>query len=297
MVNYNPKEWFKIIVHFHKSDTFRILAPTMAFLGLLTAIVCFIERKFLSIEVPALTIFHQISGFIISLVLVFRINSAYDRWWEGRKLWGSLINTTRNLAIRLHTFVPITDSQLRSDLHRLISNYPFALKEHLRGNDTNEDILFTPQLPELAYTKVQHKPNFIARQLTQLCLDHCKQQAHTPNDYLILSENLGQLTDICGACERIKRTPIPYSYSMFIKKVIFLYVVTMPITFGLTIGYWAVPIVMFMFYAFASLEIISEEIEDPFGTDSNDLPTDEMAVRIKENIREILLGDEDELRF
>jgi putative membrane protein len=67
----------------------------------------------------------------------------------------------------------------------------------------------------------------------------------------------------------------------------------MPITFGLTIGFWAIPIVMIMFYAFASLELISEEIEDPFGTDSNDLPTDEISVRIKENIREILLGDED----
>lgn len=109
----------------------------------------------------------------------------------------------------------------------------------------------------------------------------------------MLSENLNQLTDICGACERIKRTPIPYSYSIFIKKIIFLYIVTMPISFGLTIGYWAIPIVMIMFYAFASLEIISEEIEDPFGTDSNDLPTDELSVRIKENIREILLGDED----
>lgn len=67
----------------------------------------------------------------------------------------------------------------------------------------------------------------------------------------------------------------------------------MPVTFGLTVGYWSVPIVMIMFYAFASLELISEEIEDPFGVDSNDLPTDEIAVRIKENVREILLGDED----
>lgn len=293
MVNYNPKEWFKNIVHFHKSDTARILFPTMALLGLITATICFIERKFLSIEIPALTIFHQISGFIISLVLVFRINSAYDRWWEGRKLWGALINTTRNLAIKLHVTVPRNDLAVRTELFQLISNFPFALKESLRNNDTVEDIMFTPSLNETAYKKAGHKPNLIARQLTALCLQQTKKHVETPNDYLVLSENLNQLTDICGACERIKKTPIPYSYSMFIKKVIFLYVVTMPVAFGLTIGFWAVPIVMFMFYAFASLEIISEEIEDPFGTDSNDLPTDEISVRIKENVREILLGDED----
>ncbi len=293
MVSYNPKDWFRLIFQFHKSDTFRILIPTMTLLGAITFGICIIEKKFLTIEIPTLTIFHQIAGFIISMVLVFRINTAYDRWWEGRKLWGALINNTRNLAIKLHAFVPGDDLKTRTELHKQISNFAFALKEHLRDNVTNEDISFTELFKEQAYNKVSHKPNYIARQLGAYCLEITKKNNHSPNDYLVLTENLNQLADICGACERIKKTPIPYSYSLFIKKIIFIYIVTMPIAFGLTIGYWAIPIVMIMFYAFASLEIISEEIEDPFGTDDNDLPTDEMAVRIKENIREILLGDED----
>jgi putative membrane protein len=99
---------------------------------------------------------------------------------------------------------------------------------------------------------------------------------------------VNELTDICGACERIRTTPIPYSYSIFIKKVIFIYVITMPFTFGLSVGYWSIFIVMMMFYAFASMELISEEIEDPFGADDNDLPTDEIADRIRINTNEIL---------
>jgi putative membrane protein len=293
MVTYNPKEWFRLIIQFHKSDTFRILLPTMLLLGAITATICVIEKKFLKIEVPALTIFHQIAGFIISMVLVFRINTAYERWWEGRKLWGALINNSRNLAIKLHAIIPANDLKSRQEFHVLISNFPFALKEHLRNNVTNEDISFLPIHTESDYSRVSHKPNFIARQLNSHCVALCKKVQQTPNDFLVLSENLNQLNDICGACERIKRTPIPFSYSSFIKKIIFIYISTMPITFGLTIGFWAIPIVMIMFYAFASLELISEEIEDPFGTDSNDLPTDEISVRIKENIREILLGDED----
>ena len=291
MVTYNPKDWFKLIIHFHKSDTFRILLPTMLMLGSVTATICFIEKRYLNLEVPTLTIFHQIAGFIISMVLVFRINTAYDRWWEGRKLWGSLINNCRNLAIKLDAILHPEDEKARAELHLLISNYPFALKEHLRSNDTIEDIKFTERLKIEEYTKISHKPNFIARHLTAHVLELCKRNTHSHNDYLIVSENLNQLTDICGACERIKKTPIPYSYSIFIKKMIFLYIITMPVAFGLTIGYWAVPIVMFMFYAFASLELISEEIEDPFGTDFNDLPTDEISVRIKENVREILISD------
>jgi len=294
MVTYNPKDWFKLIIQFHKSDTFRILLPTMILLGAMTGVICFIEKKFLgAIEIPALTIFHQISGFIISMVLVFRINSAYDRWWEGRKLWGSLVNNARNLAIKLHSFLARNEIDTRTDFAQIIGNYPFALKEHLRNNDTIEDIRFNSHLIELNYRKIAHKPNYIARQLTVMCLELTKKRLHSPNDYLILSENLNQIIDICGACERIRNTPIPYSYSIFIKKIIFLYILTMPVAFGLTIGYWAVPIVMIMFYAFASLELISEEIEDPFGMDPNDLPTDELSVKIKESVREILLGDED----
>ncbi len=292
MVSYNPKDWFRLIIRFHKSDTFRILLPTLLLLGILTAVVCFIERHYIESNIPSITIFHQISGFVISMVLVFRINSAYDRWWEGRKLWGSLINNSRNLAIKLHAILP-NEQKTRSEVHALISNFPFALKEHLRNNDTAEDIQFNGLLNSQEYAKTAHKPNLIAKNLTLFCLDACKKNPHTQNDYLVLSENLNQLSDICGACERIKNTPIPYSYSIFIKKIIFLYIITMPVAFGLTIGYWAILVVMVMFYAFASLEIISEEIEDPFGTDSNDLPTDEISVKIKENVREILLADFD----
>ncbi len=291
MVTYNPKEWFALIIHFHKSDTIRILFPTMAALGVITAGVCYLETKYMTNTMPSITMFHQIIGFVISMVLVFRINTAYDRWWEGRKLWGSLVNTSRNLANKLHILVNDDDFKTRKILFDLISNFPFALKEHLRNNVIIEDIKFNELLKEEDYKKINHKPNYIAQLLISKVLQECKKNNHTQHDYLIVADNLNQFMEICGACERIKNTPIPYSYSIFIKKIIFLYVITMPISFGLTLGYWAIPIVMIVFYAFASLELISEEIEDPFGVDSNDLPTDEISVRIKENIREILLND------
>ena len=117
MVTYNPKDWIKLIVHLHKSDTMRILLPVIVFLGLITAGVSYLEQRFLTATLPPnLTIFHQISGFIISLVLVFRINSAYDRWWEGRKLWGALLNNSRNLALKLSTIIPKQETRSRQEL-------------------------------------------------------------------------------------------------------------------------------------------------------------------------------------
>lgn len=290
MVTYNPKDWLKLILRFHKSDTIRILLPALLIIGVMTAGVSYIEQNHFKNDLPFnLTIFHQISGFIISLVLVFRINSAYDRWWEGRKLWGSLLNNARNLAIKLNALIPENDLETRRQIHNLIGNYAFAVKDYLRGNTGYFEIEFSDELKKENFDNAAHKPNYIAKQLTTFALNICKKNPQTPHDYLIISENLDDFTEICGACERIKNTPIPYSYSIFIKKIVFIYIITMPISFGLTTGYWSVPIVMIMFYAFASLELISEEIEDPFGTDDNDLPTDEIAEKIKVNTKEILL--------
>jgi ion channel-forming bestrophin family protein len=288
MITYNPKDWFTLIFKFHKSDTFRILFPTMLLLGSITGLVCYLNYEHFFHSQPQMIIFHQISGFIISLVLVFRINTAYDRWWEGRKFWGSLINNSRNLAIQVNTFVPAHDKETRTEFHGLISSFAFSLKEHLRNNINATDIVFSNVLNKDDYSVAVHKPAYISRQLSGFAFQTCKRYNPNPNDYLILTRNINELMEICGGCERIKNTPIPFSYSLFIKKIIFLYVITTPFTFGFTIGYWSVPVVMILFYAFASLELISEEIEDPFGLDPNDLPTDELSLRISEGVQEIL---------
>src|SRR5574338_457986 len=122
MITYNPKDWFTLIFQFHRSDTFRILLPTMLLVGALTGLACYVEQKYLPNNIPPLTIFHQIAVFIISLVLVFRINSAYDRWGEGRKLWGSLVNNSRNRAMWLNAILPKEDAASRALLARQISN-------------------------------------------------------------------------------------------------------------------------------------------------------------------------------
>ena len=105
---------------------------------------------------------------------------------------------------------------------------------------------------------------------------------------IILSTDVGQFTDICGGCERIKNTPIPYSYSAFIKKFIFIYVITLPFGWVFSLGYFVIPIVPFILYVLASLELIAEEIENPFGKDANDLPVDEICNNIEKHVGEIL---------
>jgi putative membrane protein len=115
-----------------------------------------------------------------------------------------------------------------------------------------------------------------------------KQKLITEEKLLALNEELRSFTNIVGACERIKKTPIPYSYSSFIKRIIFLYIITLPLGLIHDLKWATIPIVLFIFYAFGSLELLAEEIEDPFGTERNDLPTDELAITIKKNLKEII---------
>ncbi|MDQ3192135.1 MAG: hypothetical protein M3Q58_11140 [Bacteroidota bacterium] len=289
MVIYNPKDWFKLIFQFHKSDTFRILIPVMLAIGIYTFIVIYIEIEIWELKYKSTTLVHSFLGFIISLLLVFRTNTAYERWWEGRKQWGSLVNNSRNLAIKINAFLPSDQLERRKDLAALIGNYPFALKESLREGVKADELEEYPKHSKEELFKVNHIPNKIAG-LILTEINHAYKNGEISGDQLIvLNEEFRSLTDITGACERIKKTPIPYSYSLFIKKFIFIYVMTMPFGFVSDFHYWAIPIVIFTFYVLASLELIAEEIEDPFGNDANDLPTDDIAQRIRANVKEILL--------
>ena len=103
-----------------------------------------------------------------------------------------------------------------------------------------------------------------------------------------LNAELARFTDITGACERILKTPIPFGYSLFIKKFIFAYTLTLPLGLVDQFGYWSVPLSVFVLYVFGSLELLAEEIEEPFGLDANDLPTDPLADTMRTNVAELL---------
>jgi ion channel-forming bestrophin family protein len=286
MVTYNPKDWFKLIVQFHKSDTFRILLPTIISIGVYAGIVVLLEVHFFNVTTKNPTVMHSILGFVLSMLLVFRTNTAYDRWWEGRKIWGSFVNNSRNLALKLSALVP--NEKDRAEIKLLIVNYLYSTKNHLRDTYVQEEFLPTEQITVSDFADAKHRPNLIAKSLYAKIYELHGKQSLSNEHLFILNEELRSFTDNCGACERIKNTPIPYSYNIFLKKMIFLYVMTLPLFFGSEFKYTTIPITMIVLYVFASIEIIAEEIEDPFGFDDNDLPLDNACLNVKNNLNEIL---------
>lgn len=285
MINYNPKEWFVFILRVTRADTFRKLLPLMVAVAVYAGVVAYLETNYLSNSqaklISNVALMHSVLGFVISLLLVFRTNTAYDRWWEGRKVWGGITNSSRNLAIKIQAVCSEeTDLQF---YRQMIPNFAFALKNMLRENED-----FTELDPVLDLKAEKHLPNQVAaglfshtNQLYRLGkIDHVH--------LLLLNEEIKALTDYCGACERIKNTPIPFTYSVFIKKFIFFYVMTLPFGWVFSLGYFIIPVVVLILYAFASLELIAEEIENPFGTDANDLPVDQICSNIRKHTSELL---------
>ena len=287
MISYNTKDWFTFIFRFHKADTFRTLFPIMLAIGIYAGIIGWLEVEYWNVGknsyVSNITIMHGMLGFVISLLLVFRTNTAYDRWWEGRKMWGALVNNSRNFALKLA--VILKDEDDRSYFRKLIPTYASVLDEHLSDDDTGKGLFDDVDL-EIDHHK--HKPNQVAKMMFQKINDLYDSKKITGDQLIILNSELQSFTDICGACERIKNTPIPYSYSAFLKKFIFFYVMTLPFGYAFSLGYYVIPVVVFIFYVLASLELIAEEIEDPFGEDANDLPTKKIAENIKKHVAELL---------
>lgn len=292
MIAHDPKAWLTPPYHFHRSDTLRRLFPWILVVCCYAALVAWLEMEYWQIGQNSFlrntTVMHTLLGFVISFLLVFRTNTAYERWWEGRKLWGQLTNNSRNLAMKIASFVP-EDNRHRAFFRKIIPLYAKALKNHLRSEDTRIELF--DNLPEQVVQKLdvtKHVPNQVAAFMIRHVQDMRNEQVIDGYQMLAINAELQSFTDICGACERIKNTPIPYSYSVFIKKFIMTYVATLPFGFVFSLGYWVIPIVGFIFYVLASLEIIAEEIEEPFGADENDLPLGRMAHNIEVHIHELL---------
>lgn len=289
MINYNPKNWYGLIFEFHKSDTLRKLLKTLILFGIYCTIIVYLELHFTTFK--STIAIHSLLGFVIGLLLVFRTNTAYDRWWEGRKLWGELTNTSRNLAMKINAILKKDEVEDRKFYSAMISNFVISCKGHLRRHkeSTLEEFTDCKGFSKEKLNIQDHLPNLFATLIFEKTHRLFKEEIITGNLLITVDKQIKSMVDVIGGCERIKNTPIPYSYNIFLKKFIFIYTLSLPFGLVTDLGYWSIPISIFILYVLSSLELLAEEIEDPFGTDANDLPIDTMCENIKKNVNSILL--------
>jgi len=266
----------------------RILRPMAATLVIAIA-VTWVHGELFDHKITLTPIPFTLIGLALSIFLGFRNSASYDRFWEGRKLWGELIIETRSLGRGLMNYLPLSEPEKALAVRRLIA-FSYALKHHLRGTDPAQDIRpYLDEAEHLAVMTSHNRPDAILRFASQQ-LSATLEQGAQPILVAELEQRVVRFSAIQAGCERILYTPLPFPYSLMLHRTAYLYCFTLP--FGLvdSIGFMTPFVVSLVSYTFFGLDALGDEIEEPFGTAPNDLPLAAMCRTIERDLR-AAIGD------
>ncbi|MEK6257680.1 MAG: bestrophin family protein [Planctomycetota bacterium] len=230
---------------------------------------------------------HALIGASMGLLLVFRTNASYDRFWEGRKLWGSIVNESRNLARQSATWLA-ADRELAQRAIWWTVAFAYGTMHRLRG--VSDIGAAKNHLSAAAVSEVLsmgHVPLAVSRRLTELVASARDRRLIDGDQLRCLDQNVQLLIDCCGACERIRSTPLPFAYAVHLRRALIVYCFTLPLALVQEYGWETVPVTLMIAYVLFGIEEIGVEIEDPFGSDVNDLPLETICESIEQNLREV----------
>ncbi len=281
MIDYDPHNWTD---HFFdiKGSLVREIFVRVLFCGAIALVAVLVDAYGHPLTIPS-TI-HSLAGLALGLLLVFRTNASYDRFWEGRKAWGGIVNDTRNLVRAARPFLERDPGRL-AELVEWTAAFPYAAMNHLRDQRGTG-----PNAP--AYVRqaeqAQHVPLAVAAEISE-CLSQARRAGlMAEHSQVIVDSYTGLLVQYLGICERIHTTPLPFAYVVHLRRALVLYFGTLPFAIVDTFHVYTLPAVLLMAYTFLGIEEIGVEIEDPFGEDENDLPLEVFCGKIEANLRGLL---------
>lgn len=215
-------------------------------------------------------------GVTLSIYLGFRNNAAYDRWWEARKLWGQLVFDIRNLARAVTGLVPAYSGQVRPILMEALA-FCHLLRGQLRDVDASEQARLFIGDDVSAIMTCQNQADAVLRSIGRRVAALKTSGLIDPMDYRILDERIATLAALQAGCERIANTPLPFAYMLLLHRSAYIFCLLLPFGLASSLG-WLTPLVTAVIaYSFFGLDALSEELEDPFGMEANDLPLDRMC--------------------
>ncbi len=220
---------------------------------------------------------------VLGVLLQFRNRESYDRWWEARRLWGQLVNDSRNLCLKVAT-LPGLASDDRGELGHLVVGFAVALKNHLRGGKPLQAVPGFEADPIAA----AHVPLEFATRTMALLRTWRIAGKVTEIDLLLLDPHARGQSDVLGACERIKSTPLPLSYRSLLRHGLVLYLLTSPWMIVDEIGWWGIPAIALMAYFMLGIELTAEDVEEPFGRDGDDLTLSTYCETIRKSVDAVL---------
>lgn len=282
MINYDPHLWLD---HFfdYKGSLVREISGRVLLCTLWSAGVVYFHLHFHPVSIPA--VIHTLVGVALGLLLVFRTNASYDRFWEGRKLWGGIVNETRNLIRSSEVYLE-SDPAARRELALWMLAFVYASMNILREKKS-----YGPLENKLDFKEVSegldcpHPALFAAHKVSQILQRAKKKGQLSEYAQISVDQNVQLLVDYLGGCERIHKTPLPFAYVVHLRRALVIYCFTLPFALvGVFEWNWlAILETLFLSYVYFGIEEIGVEIEDPFGEDENDLPLEKICEAIHKN--------------
>jgi len=268
--------------------------PFVLVFGLIASGICggaWLVEKLFQVSIGLEITPYEFAGAALGLLLILRTNAGYDRWWEARKIWGGIVNQSRNLAVSAMAYGP-TNSEWRENIVRWTAAFPHVARHSLRGERPSSEIanLVGPEHAK-QIAAADHMPSFVALKLGDLLREACEQLKMDRFAFMQIDRERALLLDHIGACERILKSPLPRVYSINIRRFILLFLVTLP--FALlhrSNSDWLVPfITMLVAYPLLSLDQIGVELENPFSTSNlSHLPLNDISATIEQNLLAVL---------
>ena len=232
-------------------------------------------------------------GLALSIFLGFRNSTSYDRFWEGRKLWGQLVNTSRSLSRQILNYVNTSQvseserlSQWQTQFHQYLIAYVHGLRLHLRNEDINT---LSPYVDADEMSRLRahrNRPNYLNLRMSNLVADAWKNGWIDTYHVPLFEERLHELSNLQGGCERIKATPIPFVYVVLLHRLVAIYCFALPFGIVDSVGIYTPFVVGIVSYAFMGLDAIGGSIENPFEKEPHDLPLTQLSEQIEEALQQ-----------
>ncbi|MDB5022219.1 MAG: hypothetical protein JWQ28_3346 [Pedobacter sp.] len=287
MIIRKKENWIRMLFIWRGSVLPQIL-PQLTLLLLICVAIVFVQGKIFQFKIQLNPGPFTLFGIALAIFFGFRNNVSFDRFWEGRKLWGSLLNTTRSLTRQAQTLTTGMNHLEVQDFVDLLISFTYACKHQLRHTGAAADLeRISGAALATKLGPARYKPAMLLIEMGQWLQQRSAEGKLDAIHALAFEPNLNELSNIIGGCERIASTPIPYTYKVLLHRTVYIYCLLLP--FGLvdTLGWMMPVIVTFIAYTFIALEAIADELEDPFGLEPNDLALNSLCHMIENTLLEM----------
>ena len=267
---------FKLLFAWKGTILPRVL-PALSIVILISAFIVFLSAYHL-IQIPTVpAIGFTIFGVILSIFTGFRNTACYDRWWEGRKLWGALIANSRHIARDSHVLEPEHRDRL---IHQMLV-FTNLLRDRLRRQTAQPTQFLEPA--QLKISSIDHlsehinAPQYALENIQKDLVRALKSGEISDIIYSTLNRHIVELGNIQAGCDRIASTPLPFTYSVLLHRAVYCFCFILPFSLEAALGIWTPLLVGLIAYMFLGLDALSAQLEEPFGVQENDLPLDSIV--------------------